>query len=64
MKRVPFNTTLDEDLLREVRAVAEQEGRDVNWYIEHLFQEYLSLRKKRKSDGVSTLGFPAGLAPL
>lgn len=63
MKRVPFNTTIDEDLLREIQTLAETEGRSINWYIEHLFKDYLSTVKKRKTGGGDTgLGFTASLS--
>lgn len=63
MKRVPFNTTIDEDLLREVKAMAEEEGRDINWYIERLFKDYLSSRKK-SSVGGDGRGFKTGLSSV
>lgn len=63
MKRVPFNTTIDEDLLREVKAMAEEEGRDINWYIERLFKDYLSSRKKSSAGGEG-LGFKTGLSSV
>jgi hypothetical protein len=65
MKRVAFNTTIDEDLLREIRIVADEEGRDINWYIEHLLKGYLAEKKRRKSEGAaSALSIPVGLASL
>jgi hypothetical protein len=47
MPRVPLNTTVDEDLLKEWKRVAQEEGRDLNWYIEQLIGGFLQARKEQ-----------------
>ena len=40
-KKVKFTTNIDEELLKEIKARAIEEGRNVNEIIEELLQEYL-----------------------
>ena len=55
MSRVPLNTTVDEDLLKEWKRVAQEEGRDLNWYIEQLIGGFLQARNDqfRNTPGTS-----------
>ncbi len=40
-KKVKFTTTIDEELLKKIKVLAIEEGKNVNEIIEELFEEYL-----------------------
>ena len=40
-KKVKFTTNIDEELLKKIKALAIEQGKNVNEIIEELFQEYL-----------------------
>jgi hypothetical protein len=63
MKRVPLNTTVNETLLNEWKEVAEEEGRDLNWYIETLVGHFLQMRKKNRPAGPAGVGAWPFMAP-
>jgi len=40
-KKVKFTTNIDEELLKKIKVLAIEEGKNVNEIIEKLLQEYL-----------------------
>jgi hypothetical protein len=63
MKRVPLNTTVDEALLKEWKQVANEEGRDLNWYIEQFIGNFLQVRRKNNAGSSGNAGIWPFMAP-